>query len=174
MDPNGNDKPEDVEMIDSLGNYQVESNIPSLAKILFSRSAGPPFSAVLQLEDADSIADRSTEQAKTVFEILAHLLLYGIKTKYGEDQDPRKLNSEQIKTINEYMNSLGFNVVVNTYDVSQTMDDPEGYKPTDIEFYRLRMIDPDLAIWHDIKIEYLKRADANAGVAEKASLGQLL
>jgi hypothetical protein len=150
--------PENLETLDSLEhpNSRIESNIPFLARQIFSQPPGPPFSVVLQLEDANEIEDRSPEQAQTVFEILAHILLEGIKVKYGKDKDPRKLNPEQIQTINKYMNSIGFNTVINTYTLEQTMDDPEGYKKTDIEFYRLRMIDPELHIWHDIKIEYLK------------------
>lgn len=163
---------DNLELLQSLGDgYQAESNIPSLAQQIFSKPPGPPQSIILQLENPEDIDNRSTEQAQTVFEILAHLLLYGIKVKYGEDQDPRKLNPEQIQTINKYMNSCGFNIVVNTYSVNQTMEDPEGYKSTDIEFYRLRMIDPELEIWHDIKIEYLQ---IGGGATTHEHLGTLL
>lgn len=145
-----------IEVIDSvIPGVTIESNVPQLAEQLFSKPAGEPCTVVLQLE-TDDVTDRSPEQAQTIFEVLAHILLYGVKVKYGQDQDPRKLNAAQINTLNKYMQSFGFNVVLNTYTMEERMDDPEDYKPTDIEFYRLRMIDSDVGIWHDIKIESYK------------------
>jgi len=145
-----------LEIIDSvIPGVTIESNVPQLAEQLFSKPASEPGTVLLQLE-TDDVADRSPEQAQTIFEILAHLLLYGVKVKYGQDQDPRKLTKIQLDTLNKYMQSFGFNVVLNSYHIDETMDDPENYKPTDIEFYRLRMIDPDVGLWHDIKIESYK------------------
>lgn len=154
---NSNEKQEAViEQIESMiPGVNIESNVPQLAQQIFSKPPGKPFSIGLELE-TDDVESRSPEQAQTIFEILAHLLLYGVRVKYGEEQDPRRLTESQIYTINEYMRSFGFNLVLNTYDVEQKMDDPEGYTQTDIEFYRLRMLDPDRSIWHDIKIEYYK------------------
>lgn len=150
------DTPSNIEIIDSvLPGSTIESNIPHLAQQLFSKPPGQPFTIGLQLE-TDDVQQRSPEQAQTVFEVLAHLLLYGIRVKYGEDQDPRRLNKSQIETITAYMRSFGFNVTLNSYSIEEDMNDPEGYKPTDIEFYRLRMIDPDVGVWHDIKIEPYK------------------
>lgn len=155
MDSNAHtDTNKNIEVIDSvIPGSTIESNIPSLAQQLFSMPPGKPFSIGLQLETGD-VESRSPEQAQTIFEVLAHLLLYGIKVKYGEQQDPRRLNETQIETITEYMRSFGFNVILTSYPIEQTMDDPEEYTPNDIEFYRLRMIDPDMGVWHDIKIEH--------------------
>ena len=145
-----------MEVIDSvIPGVQIESNIPQLAEQLFSSPAGEPFSVGLQL-DTEDVENRSPEQAQTIFEVLAHILLYGVRVKYGEDQDPRRLNETQIYDLNKYMRSFGFNIVLNTYSIEETMEDPEGYSPTDIEFYRLRMIDPEIHVWHDIKIESYK------------------
>ena len=145
-----------MEFINSvIPGVQIECNIPQIAEQLFSSPAREPFTVDIELE-TENVENRSPEQAQTIFEVLAHILLYGIRVKYGEDQDPRRLNETQINDLNKYMRSFGFNVVLNTYSVEETMDDPEGYAQTDIEFYRLRMIDPDINVWHDIKIESYK------------------
>lgn len=146
-----------LETLNTIPGYQIESNIPQLAEQIFSNPPTAPFSIRLELETND-VQQRSPEQAQTIFEVLAHLLLYGIKIKYGEEQDPKRLSDSQISCITNYMNSIGFNVVLKSYTLDQRMDDPKDYTPNDIEYYRLRMMDVEMGVWHDIKIEHYKPA----------------
>ena len=141
-----------IETLNTIPGYQIESNIPQLAEQIFSQLPQPAFSIGLELETND-VQQRSPQQAQTIFEVLAHVLLYGIKIKYGEEQDPRRLEPQQIQTITEYMRSIGFNVVLTSFPLDHKMEDPQGYVPTNIEYYRLRMVDDEAKVWHDIKIE---------------------
>lgn len=154
----------------------IESNIPELAERIFSVNPYPPCSIGLEL-DIDASSDNSnkksnenlsneisnenlsSEKTQTVFEILANILLCGIKIKYGEHQDPKRLNEKQIETLQAYMRSLGFTISVTTFDLREkdvidAYDDQERetYKPTDLEYYRLRMADQELNLLHDLKI----------------------
>jgi len=155
---NNSTKTEIIESV--IPGVTIESNVPQLAEQLFSIPPKEPFTVGLQLE-TEGVTNRSPEEAQTIFEVLAHMLLYGVKVKYGEAQDPRKLNEQQVDILNKYMRSFGFNIVLTSYSMDQKMEDPENYTPTDIEFYRLRMIDPDEGIWHDIKIEAYKLTPIN-------------
>ena len=156
-----NDDTVQTEIIESaIPGVTIESNVPQLAEQLFSVAPKDPFTVGLQLE-TEGVTGRSPQEAQTIFEVLAHMLLYGVKVKYGQTQDPRKLNDQQVDTLNKYMRSFGFNIVLTTYSTEEKMEDPENYTPTDIEFYRLRMIDPDLGVWHDIKIEPYKLTPVN-------------
>jgi hypothetical protein len=144
----------------------IDSNIPQLAQQIFSKPFQPPCTIMLELdakENDQEIPTRTASEAQTVFEVLANILLFGIRVKYGENQNPKKLNEKQILEMKGYMQSMGFDVTLRTY----MLNDPdtirisehiekEKYKPTDIEFYRLRMIDNELGegcdVLHDIKI----------------------
>lgn len=140
----------------------IESNIPELAERIFSVNPYPPCSIGLELDiDASSndSSEISSEKTQTVFEILANILLCGIKIKYGEHQDPKRLNEKQIETLQAYMRSLGFTISITTFDLREkdvidAYDDQERetYKPTDLEYYRLRMADQELNLLHDLKI----------------------
>lgn len=146
----------------------IESNIPELAERIFSVNPYPPCSIGLELDiDASTNTDsndmtqhqESSEKTQTVFEILANILLCGIKIKYGEQQDPKRLNEKQIETLQAYMRSLGFTISITTFvlndqDVIDAYDDQERetYKPTDLEYYRLRMVDKEINLLHDLKI----------------------
>lgn len=143
----------------------IESNIPELAERIFSMNPYPPCSIGLELDidnnpnGPDTSNTPSSEKTQTVFEILANILLCGIKIKYGEQQDPKRLNQKQIETLQAYMQSMGFNVSITTFDtrekdVIDAYDDQERetYKPTDLEYYRLRMADQELNLLHDLKI----------------------
>ncbi len=138
----------------------IESNIPELAEKIFSQPSKDPYTINLELQMAPDIISRTPQEAQTIFEVLSHMLLCGIRIKYGEQQDPKRLSPSQIDTMNRYMRSMGFNVVVRTYQTHEILEEsnpaniaPKKYKPTDIEFYRLRMVDNELGIWHDLKIE---------------------
>lgn len=147
-----------VENIDSMiPGVSIQSNIPQIAQTLFGQPPSQPFTVGLELESPD-IEHRTPEEAQTVFEVLAHILLYGVRVKYGEQQDPRRLTESQLEEINKYLRSFGFNMVLNTYEMEIQMDNPEDYTPNDIEYYRLRMIDSERGVWHDIKIEPYKYA----------------
>lgn len=138
----------------------IDSNIPELAEKIFSQPPKDPYTINLELQMAPDIGSRTPQEAQTIFEVLSHMLLCGIRIKYGEQQDPKRLSPAQIEMMNRYMRSMGFNVVVRTYETHEMLDEanpaniaPKKYKPTDIEFYRLRMVDNELGIWHDLKIE---------------------
>ena len=66
----------------------------------------------------------------------------------------------------EYMRSIGFDIVLETFPIGTEMNDPEEYTNIDIEFYRLRMVDPDLKVWHDIKIEPYTNIPINQGLSQ--------
>lgn len=138
----------------------IESNIPQLAEQIFTKPPGQPFTIGLELDiDDGENTEKSPAKTQTIFEVLANILLYGIKVKYGEQQDPKRLNEKQIDTLRQYMNSMGFDVVLSSFrlvdkETIKIYDDNERetYKPTDLEYYRLRMIDAELGFLHDLKI----------------------
>ncbi len=141
----------------------IDSNIPDLAEKIFSQPPKEPFMINLELQMAPDIVSRTPQEAQTIFEVLSHMLICGIRVKYGEQQDPKRLTPLQIQTITKYMQSMGFNLVIRTYATHELMEEdnvanvaPKKYKPTDIEFYRLRMVDNELGVWHDVKIEPYK------------------
>lgn len=154
--------------LNPYGSASIESNIPELAERIFSVNAQPPCTIGLELDiDGDNLntnnnqltTQEKTEQTQTVFEILANILLCGIKIKYGEQQDPKRLSEKQIDTIKSYMRSMGFDVFITSFELSdkETIDsydqlERETYKPTDLEYYRLRMVDEELNFLHDLKI----------------------
>lgn len=138
----------------------IDSNIPELAEKIFSQPPKEPYTINLELQMAPDIGSRTPAEAQTIFEVLSHMLMCGMRVKYGERQDPKHLTPQQIDTLNKYMRSMGFNVVVNAYETHELMDEtnpaniaPKQYKPIDIEFYRLRMVDNEHGVWYDIKIE---------------------
>lgn len=153
MNQHSSDHTPHLETLNMIPGYQIQSNIPQLAQQIFSIPPGLPNSIGLQLETDDvQHSGRNPEQAQTIVDILSHILLYGIRVKYGKDQDPKQLNQSQIYEIRTYMRSIGFDIILTSYTLDEEMNDPEGYTPIDIEFYRLRMIDSEKNIWHDIKI----------------------
>lgn len=127
---------------------EVETNIPYIAQQVFSIPPGPPCSIGLQL-DTDVNDGRDEDQARTIFEILMTLTLKGMRVKYGENTDPRRLSEQQISTLQDYMKSFGWTFkIISSSEEENTNRDM--YNPTQIEWYRLRLPDPEYKLNHDI------------------------
>lgn len=137
---------------EDCGVYSIETNIQALVEQVFRVDPAPACSLGLQLE-SELENNSLEEQSRTVFEILASILVKGLKFKYGDDTDPRRLSANQIAVLKEYMQSFGWNFKIETtsIDIDEEADDyREGRTPKEIEWYRLRLPDPEFKVKHDI------------------------
>jgi hypothetical protein len=75
----------------------------TLAQTLFASPLRPVNSCQLQLDECDD---------EYIFQLLLNVLNEGIVIKYGENADLGQVNDQIKQTLNDYMNSIGFNVFI--------------------------------------------------------------
>ena len=90
-------------------NNAGELDINEITKIVFSEEVKPPKSIQLLFDNVT---------LKEVFEALLTFTVNGAKHKFSQDGatvDIESLSEEDIAEISGYVNSIGFNLVINTY-----------------------------------------------------------
>lgn len=118
----------------------VDSNIPLIAKQIFSGQPRPPYSCQLQLEtDVSDVAEEG--RARTIFEVLCTITLKGMRVCFGEDADPRRLSQSQVGLLCDYVKSMGWELRIDTSPLEVDVDSAGETDPSKMEFYKLRLID---------------------------------
>lgn len=137
--------------IEDHGLYTIETNIQSLVEQIFTIEPMQEFSLGLELE-SDLEGASPEEQARTIFEILASILMKGVKVKYGNDTDPRRLTPNQIDVLKRHFQSFGWTFKIETTSIeTDESDEYRGdYTPGNIEWYRIRLPDQEYEVKHDI------------------------
>ena len=90
-------------------NNAGELDINEISKIVFSEEVKPPKSIQLLFDNVT---------LKEVFEALLTFTVNGAKHKFSQDGatvDIESLSEKDIAEISGYVNSIGFNLVINTY-----------------------------------------------------------
>jgi hypothetical protein len=93
----------------------VEIDLEDLALKVFTKLPSGPKSINVMFEDLG---------LKELFEALLTFLVTGLKLRYpsaenNEKVDLHLLTEEDLKTINEYMNSIGFSVKIDIYNIGE-------------------------------------------------------
>ena len=110
--------------------------------------------------DVDTGMEHTTpeDSARISFEVLMQILLKGMRVKYGDNTDPRRLSESQINTLKEYMRSFGWDFKVLSIEDESTYHRSK-FTPKDIDWYRLRLPDPEMGVNHDIIFTSYKNVD---------------
>jgi len=135
------------------GSAVVDTNLQEIVDQVFSIPPRPACS--FGLVDVDTGEDNQTpeEAARTVFEVLMTLTLKGMKVKYGQEVDPRRLSESQIDTLKEYLRSFGWDFKIlstSMDDSSESEEHRSKFTPKDVDWYRLRLPDFEYKLNHDI------------------------
>ena len=104
-----------------------EIDLSKLGEKIFSEEPKPKFSIQVQFENAN---------VKELFESLLMITTYGMKVKFGDAQgkvELADLNKSKLAMFNQYMNSFGIVLQVNTQNFSPFIDyDALKYNNVDI------------------------------------------
>ncbi len=118
-----------------------EKSILNIAEIIFSNPVGNKKSINLEFENY---------KLKDVHKDLLTFFTYGMKYKYSNDNgvvDLKKINIEQIKEINSYMNMIGIDIhfkTYNEYDYDKMYNENFKYQNNDkLEDYRFKLKSED-------------------------------
>ncbi len=135
------------------GSCVVDTNLQEIVQQVFSIPPRPACS--FGLIDIDTGEDNQTleESARTVFEVLMSLTLKGMRVKYGDGIDPRRLTNAQIDTLKEYLRSFGWDFKIQSSPINDSTVSDEHrakYTPKDVDWYRLRLPDYEYNLNHDI------------------------
>lgn len=97
----------------------VEIDLEDLAFKVFTKLPTPPKSINVMFEDLG---------LKDLFEALLTFLVTGLKIRYPSEENNEKvdlhlLKEDDLKKINEYMNSIGFSVRIDIFNLGECLGD---------------------------------------------------
>src|SRR4051812_365504 len=95
-----------------------EMELDDIAKIIFSKPAGPPRSICLDF-DQETIAAFSKDDNDPELMIYSRLALLGVKILYGKDRDFTTLTKDEFNTVQQYMKSMGVKLKVRCNEDNQ-------------------------------------------------------
>jgi len=87
----------------------LETNLVPIAKHIFSKEPGAPYSIGLQL---DHPLDSDQSPAEVISEMLHLILFVGIAIKYGSDTKLSDLSAADLQLLRRYMWSVGYDPVL--------------------------------------------------------------
>lgn len=132
----------------------METNLPEIAKAIFTGAARPDWTYGLGLEDCTPPDAGSAERGRTLFEIVLIMFFEGIKVRFGDDACAEKLTEQQLASLIPYMRSFGFtiNVISNPLQTPPPVPD---HSPSDITDFCERFYDADRGLWHQISFDWI-------------------
>ena len=123
-------KTDEIEKVVFANRLLIDTNLKSIASKIFSKPPQPNlYRLTLDVDESNVNVNDSIERAQTTFEMISILVLQGVKILYPH-VELNTLSQEQIKKIQEYCHSFGWELVFDN-------GGPDNFEPHQVEYYKL-------------------------------------